>query len=185
MEIWKDIKGFNGLYQVSNLGRVKKTYRKLTRLVNPKYATKEIILKGGIFSNGYLFVSLTTDKYKYKSHLVHRLVAEAFIENPLNKTDVNHIDGNKQNNKVENLEWVTRSENLAHAVKIGLVKNQCKIIRKVIIEKENQKITFDTMKDCCAFFGFKKGWLQNKIRKYGNCFYYDNYKIIVFDRGDK
>jgi hypothetical protein len=185
MEIWKDIKGFNGVYQVSNLGRVKKTYRKLTRLVNPKYATKEIILKGGIFSNGYLFVCLTKDKYTSKNYLVHRLVAETFIDNPMNKTDVNHIDGNKQNNCIDNLEWCSRSENLAHAVKIGLVKNQCKIIRKVIIENKTEKKVFDSMKDCCTFFGFKKGWLQNKIRRNGNTFYYKDYKVTICNRGEK
>ena len=177
METWKNIDRFNGLYQISTNGKVRKCYS------TKNIKNKTVILKGGKFPNGYLFVSLTVSKGKYKNFLVHRLVAEAFIPNPDNKSDVNHIDGNKSNNNVENLEWCTRSENLAHALKIGLIDNQCKIRRKVTVKQGEHIILFNTMKDCAAFFGFKKGWLQNQIRKHGCTFNYKSYEIEVHERG--
>ncbi len=113
-EIWKDVIGFEGLYQVSNLGRVKS----LDRKVNSRYGINRIIsgkiLKKLINTKGYLYVDLKR-KCKGKKHLIHRLVAQAFIPNPENKPQVNHIDGNKQNNCVSNLEWNTISENQQHA----------------------------------------------------------------------
>ena len=108
-EIWKDIKGYEGLYQVSNKGRVKSFHRKKIKL-----------LKRHDFRN-YYAVRLYKDGI-IENFLVHRLVAEFFIPNPQNKPQVNHKDGNKLNNCVENLEWVTIQENLLHAVKIGLHK---------------------------------------------------------------
>ena len=101
-EIWKDIAGYEGLYQVSNMGRVKS--------LNYKGTGKERILKGSKASNGYLQVLLYKDG-KRKWYRIHRLVATAFCENPMGYTDVNHIDQDKTNNKVENLEFCSRSYN--------------------------------------------------------------------------
>jgi len=108
-EIWKDVKGYEGLYKVSNLGHIKNSKGKL--------------LKPTLRSNGYLVKNLNKDgvKTQYK---MHRIVCGAFIENPENKPDVNHIDGNKQNNKLTNLEWCNRSENMIHAVQTGLLKGK-------------------------------------------------------------
>ena len=102
MEIWKDIAGYEGLYQVSNLGRVKS-------LGNNKNS-KEKILKPFFNRDGYLLVNLCKEG-KSKQYRVHRLVAQAFILNPEDKPEVNHKDEDKTNNKVENLEWVTSKEN--------------------------------------------------------------------------
>lgn len=119
---------------------------------------------------------------KSKTFSRHRLVAKYFLPNPDNLPVVNHKDGNRHNNTVENLEWCTQHENLEHAVKIGLMPSQCKIRRKVTV-KYGEKITiFETMSDCAEFFGFKKGWLQNRIRKHGCTFKYGEYEIKVHER---
>ena len=112
-EIWKDISGYEGRYKVSNLGNVKS--------LKYFHHNKEALLVGGI-KHGYRQVILAKEyKVKYKS--VHRLVAEAFIPNPCNKPQINHIDGNKLNNNVSNLEWCTQKENQEHAYRIGLQKS--------------------------------------------------------------
>lgn len=164
-EIWRDIPGYEGLYQVSNCGRIKSMYHNK-------------VVTGGKYPNGYRFIALSKDHVK-RNCLVHRLVALTFINNPDNLPVVNHIDGNKQNNTVNNLEWVTQGENLKYAVDIGLMESQCKIRRKVVITNNDETRTFKTMKDCAAFFGFKKGWLNNRIRKHGTIFNYNNFIIKV------
>ena len=114
-EIWKDCVGYEGRYQVSNLGNVrsiannKGTYQE--RLLSQRQTT----------TSDYLYVNFTVKDVPTR-HSVHRLVAKAFIANPSNKATVNHIDGNKLNNNVCNLEWNTYSENLKHAFATGLNK---------------------------------------------------------------
>ena len=101
-EEWRDIKGFEGLYQVSNLGRVKS--------LNYRRTGKEGILKGKDNGKGYLFVQLYKEG-KVEKPLVHRLVATAFLENPDNLPEVNHKDEKPENNCVDNLEWCSHSYN--------------------------------------------------------------------------
>lgn len=109
MEIWKDIKGYEGLYQISNLGRVKSL-----RKQKGFYIREEVILKNRI-DRGYLKVTLSKDnKLKYIS--VHRLIAEAFIPNPENKSFIDHINGNRADNRIENLRWVTQKENMNNPI---------------------------------------------------------------------
>lgn len=110
-EEWKWIEEYEGSYQISNFGNVRSFKTKKPR-----------ILKGRDNSNGYLGVSLynkDNDK-KAKGHALHRLVAIYFIENPENKLEVNHMDGDKSNNCVTNLEWTTRLENVRHSIETGL-----------------------------------------------------------------
>lgn len=120
-EIWKDVKGYEGLYQVSNLGRVKS----LDAYVNvgiknvKKALRKGKYLKATVNRCGYFIVELSKNGTR-KTTTIHRLVASAFIDNPHNKPCVNHIDGNKQNNYISNLEWCTHSENIKHAFDNGL-----------------------------------------------------------------
>lgn len=110
-EIWKDVVGYEGYYQVSNLGRIKRTR-------GGKGAQSGKILKQ-YMRDGYSSVYLTKDA-KTEGYSVHRLVAMAFHENPENKICVNHINGVKSDNRAVNLEWVTYKENTAHAWKTGL-----------------------------------------------------------------
>lgn len=113
--------GYEGFYEVNTLGEVFSVERWVTRLA-PYGAVRQFVPeKKRVLSNhstGYLTVRLS-DTDKIKTHRVHRLVAEAFIPNPNNKPYVNHKDSNRQNNNVDNLEWVTAKENTDHAVKCG------------------------------------------------------------------
>lgn len=119
-EIWKDIKGYEGLYQVSNLGRVKNLERKV-RCKNAERTIKEKIL---ILSKSTDYIQVSLSKRgKSKTHLVHRLVAQTFIPNKNNYKEINHKDCNKHNNCVENLEWCSRKQNMLHAKNNGLIKS--------------------------------------------------------------
>jgi hypothetical protein len=108
MEVWRDIPGYEGLYQASTFGRIKSLVRR-----------KERVLKPTVRRDGYASVKICGKKQQRK--LVHRLVAETFLANPQNKREVNHLDGNKTNNSISNLEWVSPSENKKHAYKTGLI----------------------------------------------------------------
>ena len=125
MEIWKEIEGYEGYYLISTFGRVKSQSRKIyndgIKGKNKFYISKEKIINGRIDQNGYLRVALCKNN-KQQDYSIHRLVATAFIENLENKPCINHKDGNKLNNNLDNLEWCTYSENLRHAYKLGLKK---------------------------------------------------------------
>ena len=124
-EIWKPITGFEGRYEVSNLGRVRSlgiVTRKKTRWgTYAEFYRKPHIMAPAYFSNGYLFVSLTKESKVTVCKQVHRLVAEAFIPNPNGYPIVNHKDENKQNNRADNLEWCTHSYNLTYGSHIDKV----------------------------------------------------------------
>jgi hypothetical protein len=123
-EVWKDIPNYEGYYQISNLGRV----ISLTRIVLDKNGVAKNIKSKAIKStlnkyNGYLTIAPCVNS-KNKQLYVHRLVLSAFTNNPFNKKFVNHKNGIKTDNRLENLEWVTPSENSIHAVEIGLSKTK-------------------------------------------------------------
>ena len=117
VEIWVDIKGYEGIYMISNLCRVKS----LSRIKGGKgYKYSELILKP-MYSVGYQYITLCKNS-KCKKIRLHRLLAQHFIPNPENKTKINHKNGVKDDNKLENLEWCTNSENSKHSWKIGTQK---------------------------------------------------------------
>ena len=140
-EIWKDVVGYENLYQVSNLGNVKRTH----------------LLKPNIDRKGYYFVNLSKNGI-VKCCRVHQLVARAFISNTTNKLEVNHKDGNKLNNSVDNLEWSTHLENMRHALKNNLLK-------KDILKENALKLSKITSKQ---IWQYKNGIL---IKKYNSCAY--------------
>lgn len=117
-EIWKDIKDYPN-YQISNFGRVKAL--KFYSNIHKKYYDRELILKEKTNRFGYKFVGLSNENGR-KSKMIHRLVAEHFIEKKINNYEVNHIDGNKSNNRVDNLEWCSRRDNVLHSYRLGLKK---------------------------------------------------------------
>lgn len=110
LEIWADVSGYEGLYQVSSYGMVRSKNKVLSPWCSMGYSTVALSSMG-----------------KARSYSVHRLVAKAFIENPHNYPIVNHIDGNSQNNNVKNLEWCTRSHNTKHAWDHGLIQRNSRL----------------------------------------------------------
>ena len=113
MEIWADVKNYEGIYIISNLGKIKKLERVVLRKNGRQCYISPEDKAATITPKGYLRVRLQKNK-KSKHFFVHRLVADAFLEKPIGATQVNHKNGIKTDNRVENLEWVTRQENMEH-----------------------------------------------------------------------
>lgn len=148
MEIYKEIEGYEGIYQVSNYGNVKSLGNDKTR--------KEKVLKPQKHNYGYLMVSLNKQG-KHKLHFVHRLVAEAFIDNPNNYEEVNHKDEDKTNNSVINLEWCTRLYNHNY----GTINQRIAESRsKPVICLETGKI-YPSLKEVQRQLGFSQGNISN------------------------
>ena len=137
-EIWVDIKGYEGFYQVSNLGRVRSLDREIIYPDGHIHKCKGKVLKNYIGNTGYLFVTLTINS-KTKRVRVHRLVAETFIPNPDNKPEIDHINTIKTDNRVENLRWVTSKENMNNE----LTKDRCSKshIGKTLSEEHKKNIS--------------------------------------------
>lgn len=149
-EIWKDVVGYEGLYQVSNLGRVKS----LDKNIKVKIRNQNSVIKRGKIlkpnnnnNSGYYKITLSKNGIS-KVFSVHRLVAETFISNPQNKPCVNHIDGNKLNNDINNLEWTTAKENTIHAFKNGFCENMIKSLSKKVKQYDEN---FNLLKEWSSF----------------------------------
>ena len=149
-EIWKDIKGYEGLYQVSNLGRVKRV-------------TTGRILKGMNSGSGYVQVGL----YKQgviSRKLIHRSVAQAFIPNQENKSEVNHIDEDKTNNNVNNLEWSTRTENINHGTRNERVSKIKSIPIIATNLKTGESREFYGTSECARQLGLNHSHITNVLK---------------------
>lgn len=150
-EIWKDIKDWEGLYQVSNLGRIKSVKRDKLKVLDMN-------------SCGYLRVQLCDDKRRIRP-FVHRLVATYFVPGYFEGAVVNHIDMDKTNNCADNLEWVTPSENQLKAIAIkGLHKGCFKSIPYKLIFADGTEICFDNIRDCAKSLGLCKNTLYGRLR---------------------
>ena len=166
-EEWKDIKDFEGLYQISNYGRVRRigVYRISTRYYKKGRYYQTKIMTSSIGKHGYCCVQLFDYNGSFKTVRVHRLVAQAFIPNLENKPQVNHIDGNKQNNRIDNLEWCTNGENGKHAWDNNLrTKNFGKnnhISKKILQYTPDKKLIkeWDCIKDISRTLGYNYGYI--------------------------
>ena len=156
-EIWKKT-NINDDISVSNMGNVRNDKTKTIYKQNHK--------------NGYLYVTLKTTtetETKERGQRIHRLVAEAFIPNddPKNKNQVNHIDGNKSNNKVDNLEWISQSDNIKHAASTGLLKSQARKIHQ--FDKDGKLIkTYDSISQASKDTGIDDGTICKVCKGSGN-----------------
>jgi hypothetical protein len=159
--MWKDIEGYEGLYKVSKFGRIFSFYD--NRILNPKPRKSK-----------YLIIGLYKDGVRI-TYRVHRLVAEAFIPNPLNKATVNHRDGNKSNNNVWNLEWATHKENTKHAWdndlmsahgNIGIQNGMC-ILTPIQVLEIREKWAYGNyaQKQLCDEYGISRGGLYGIITR--------------------
>lgn len=153
-EVWKDVKGTNGKYKVSSFGRIIGAYGRLLKPVStPK---------------GYVRVKIWYGP-SYKTRMVHRIVAEAFIPRPEGKTQINHIDGNKTNNQVDNLEWCTQSENMRHRVDVLGIRPESKHVVKVRCVETG--MVFRSAAEAARFVGLSRGGIWAALRKsYTTCF---------------
>ena len=153
VEVWKDIENFSK-YQVSNLGNIKSKERYTKAKDSEIIHRKAFLLKGFVNKKGYKQVTLYDDNGKPKTMRVHKLVALTFIENENNLPQINHIDGNKLNNEVSNLEWISNYDNMQHAIKNGLINQE--------LRKENMSKLGKSLKGHIARFGLTDN-IKNKF----------------------
>lgn len=156
-EIWKDIKGFEGKYQISNYGRIM-SFARYSRgvLINPKHD-----------KDGYLEIGLSNGSRGnciYKR--VHRLVAEAFIENPKNLPIINHKNGVRDDNRVDNLEWCNNSHNQLHRCHVNNNPPNNEYKKRKVESKNiltNESMIFDSIKECAKFYSVTPTAIQRRL----------------------
>ncbi len=157
-EIWLPIINYNGLYEISSFERVRGLDRRVVRKNKGFLKIKGRILRPAISSSGYLSVSLSKNS-RGLTHNIHRLMAEHFIDNPNNYKCVNHLDGNKLNNNIPNLEWCTYSQNSIHAHNSGLMDNKAKGSKSYL-----SKLNEDDVKNIKKMI--RKGLSNKKIKTF-------------------
>ena len=166
-EIWKDIEGYGGYYQVSNYGVIRSF--NLANTDSKRCVPKYIKPTTNGAGKGYLIVNFRHKGIR-KSFLVHRLVAITFIDNPKNKPQVNHIDGDVKNNLVSNLEWVTSKENVQHAIRTGLISDHKRPkgedagnskLKECQVLEIRELLTSNTIKRVAEIFEVSVGAIEN------------------------
>lgn len=168
-EIWKDIAGYEGLYQVSNLGRVKRLQtRSADKNGNPHYSPEIVLKPWDKHKGGYYLIGISMNNRR-EAKLIHRLVAEAFIPNPENKPQVNHIDGDKRNNKVDNLEWVTNAENQRHKIDVLGKKTPAESYHTRTVKCVELDRVFRSVSDASKFAGVPYPNITAVCRGYKSC----------------
>lgn len=167
-ETWRDIQGFAG-YQVSNYGQIR-THNKTThtefhgvrawkdRILKPKISKKDNCSRVDLWQNG-----------KHKTCLVHRLVAEAFLSSPIKENmTVNHKDGDRQNNSVDNLEWLSRADNIRYGFEHGQYST---CIPCVLVDKDSGEVfSFSSLSKASGFLKRNAGYISSKLKHNGAIF---------------
>lgn len=182
IEIWRDVPGWEGMYQVSTFGRVKTMERMIKSNCNNFRISEERIKEVELRKDGYT-ATLFCRNSKVTQYKIHRLVGIAFMPNPENKRDINHISGVRSENRLENLEWATRSENKLHGFRIGMTKPTClgifgkdhhlsKPVLKIDIETGNIIERYDGLMDAsrktCLGFREISACARGKRQSYNN-----------------
>lgn len=175
MEVWKDIPEYEGIYQASTLGNIRTVEGKITR--NKRYSSrrwKSRILKGrGDHYTTGKRVSLWKNG-KVKDWLVARLVAITFLGVPPEGYTVNHIDGNRLNNCIDNLEWLSLADNIRHGFATGLYPT-----KQVTLQREDKLLEFMSMSECDKFLRRAKGYTSNSLKKRSTLFDADGNKYLA------
>lgn len=169
MEIWKSVVGYEGILEISNLGNVRSLDREIEQKnrwgsVN-KRKHKGRVLKQSSCSNGYLKI---VPHNAGKAEMIHRLVAKAFLANPENKPQVNHKNGNRKDNRLENLEWVTCSENHKHSYD-NLKRKKHGKTEKVKMVKDSETLFFDSALEASKFFKVSAGSIASAATRNHKC----------------
>lgn len=169
-EEWRDIKGYENLYQVSNKGKVKSLGKFIDNKYGSKTFRKEKILKPQNIGKGYLFVGLSKEGIR-KLFLVHRLVAQAFLPNPDNLPQCNHLDENKHNNCVNNLSWLTSKENINY----GSRTEKCSTQIKCLDLETNKETIFPSINEAARQMNVNMGSIWHKLYRGKNNIYKNRY----------
>jgi hypothetical protein len=178
-EIWKDVVGYEGIYEVSSLGKIRTKEGKTTHSIrHGNRIWEQRILKQKQDKSKYFRVELWKDKV-HTTHLVHRLIAKAFLDKEERFNIINHKDGDSSNNNVDNLEWCDYKINNNHARRNGL-NNIAFKPTKLIRIADGVELNFDTKMETVRYLGKAKGYLTRKIKRdiifdiYGNAYHYNS-----------
>ena len=179
MEIWKDIVGYEGLYQVSDLGNVKSLERIRYKKNGHICVHKEKLRKPGKCTNGYLGIGLTNSDGVLKQHLVHRLVLSSFVTQPSNGYEVNHINSIRHDNRLVNLEWCTKSENNRHSRIYGNAKYCYVQVPTITINLTSGYVEFyEATQHVTQRYNKSKSWITNIRRRGDSPFEYKG--VLIF-----